>query len=213
MAAARITIGQCTLRAVNLAVVLLLPAAVAMAATNAPAGLPDELAVLRGIAGTQNLWGADAGNTLEDQLNCAEYLLRNERCREALPILLSLYDNVSSGELARLMVAGCSGAFLVHAGLCRVAEAESYHGMKEANVTARAEARVAGGYPWANARRMGLLLATLSFLPPVTPDEFDQTRVTALELYPATVWQMDHVTRRLAWRLDDMGRTRAALAE
>jgi tetratricopeptide (TPR) repeat protein len=181
--------------------------------TNAPVVAPDAIAVLRAVAGTQTLWGAEAGDTLEDKFNRAVYLLRNERCREALPMLLHLHDTASTAELARVIVDGCSGLFLLHAGLSRVAEALSYQGLHDARAVARAEARLARATPLINARRMGLVLATLSFLPPATPDEFDQTRVTALELYTAAVWQMDHVTRRLAWRLDYMGRTRAALEE
>ncbi len=191
---------------------LLLALRVPAASTNAPVVAPDGLAVLRRLVNTQTVWGAELGSNIEDQFNCAEYLLRNERCREALAILLRLHDTVGSSALARVSIDGCSGAFLLHAGLSRIAEAESYRGMKEVGTVARRQGRLARGYPWMNVRRGGLLLANLTFLPPLRPDEFDETRAFALELYPAAVWQMDHVTRQMAWRLDYMGRTREALA-
>lgn len=192
---------------------LFVVARIGVAVTNTPGLINDELVLLRGIAGTQSVWGADAGDSVEDKFNRAEYLLRSERCREALPILLHLRDTLGTGELAQIMIDGCSGSFLLHAGLCRVAEALSYGRVSGADAIARAEASIARRMPCMNARRIGLLLATLSFLPATPPDEFDETRVTALDVYPAAVWQMDHVTRRLAWRLDYMGRTRAALGE
>lgn len=191
-----------------LAVAVCVPAA----PTNAWVAAPDVLAALRRLVTTQALWGAELGTNVEDQINCAEYLLRAERCREALAILLRVHDTVSSSALARVTIDGCSGAFLVHAGLARIAEAENYRGNKAAAAITRREARVARGYPWMNPRRGGLLLAYLTFLPPLQPDEFDETRACALDLYPAAVWQMDHVTRQMAWRLDYMGRTREALA-
>lgn len=182
----------------------------AMAATNV---VMDELAPLRAIARGGVLWGADAGTSLEDTINRAEFLLRRERCREALPLLLHLHDTVGTAEWDRVYIDGCTLRFWLYAGLSRVCEALYYEGERDIAELGRTYAARARALPVMNAWRLGLLLAYLSFMAPKWEAEFDQTRMTALELYPAAVWQMDHVARRLAWRLDYCGRTRAALAE
>ncbi len=144
---------------------------------------------------TNDLLGAEAGNSLEDLLNRAELQLERCNSRNAVPILDFVSRNFRKKELEDFSMDGYSGAFLVDASLCRAYRLQGpsegntnyhlayYHGKKALE---RAMNRESSG----NVKRLALLLWELAQLPEDHPGEAKEFRDHAIDLFPGSTPEM-----------------------
>lgn len=161
------------------------------------------------------LWGAAAGDSIEAFFNRAEFQHNHGYCQLALALYKEIERRFSPEDLQRFRRDGCSGAFLVDAGLCR---AYRLHGWGPGGTNyvlarfhgTRAVARMRDGSGGGNARRLALVLWDLSQLPEEQPGEGQALRERAAELYPGLRPEMVNLREGLAKGLQARGDVRGA---